>query len=211
MSAVREIAAWLRPPGWPPLPDAVRPRVRTLASFAIATQLLFVAGWAIAGALEPGYSPIRMYVSELGRRGAAHPWIFDVSVVVWGCGLVALGLAMRPGLRGRPWGAAAPGLFVLAGLLAALEAPFRLDCASSVDRACSAAQSAGWLSWHHYAHDWVSIAIVAALVVTPFALARAEWPSTLAWLTLGGGIVGALLWGLSFVPHGHATNVGLWQ
>jgi hypothetical protein len=70
---LRGFAWWLRPAAWPALPDAVRRRVRALACLAIAAQVVFVVGWIIAGALEPGYSPVRSYVSELGRRGAAHP------------------------------------------------------------------------------------------------------------------------------------------
>lgn len=207
-----DLATWLRPADWPPLPEQARSRVRALAWFAATAQGLFVAGWAVAGALEHGYSPVRMYVSELGRRGAAHPWIFDVSIVVWGAGFVALGIAMLPGLHGRPGRLAAPGLFVLAGVLAMLEAPLRLDCAASVDDACAARQTAGALSWRHYGHQSVSFWIIAALVLTPFALARVEWPSRLARLTLFAGVAGAILWGLSSAAQGgHQPAAGLWQ
>jgi hypothetical membrane protein len=210
-SVLLDLAASLRPPPWPALPDADRPRVRALALFAAATQALFVAAWIIAGALERGYSPVRMYVSELGRRGAAHPWIFDVSVVIWGAGFVALGIALVPGLRTRSWWWAAPCLFVLAGVLVMLEAPLRLDCASSVDHVCAARQAAGALSWRHYGHQAVSFAIVAMLVLTPFALARAERPSRLARLTARVGFAGAILWALSLSTHGAGHSAGLWQ
>jgi hypothetical protein len=209
---LRELAVRLRPAGWPALPDAVRGRVRALACFAIAAQALFVAGWIVAGALESGYSPGRMYVSELGRRGAAHPWIFDVSVVVWGAGFVALGIAMWPGLRTRPWAWAAPALFALAGVPAMLDAPLRLDCAASVDHLCRAREAGGALSWRHYGHQWASFGIVVALLLTPFALARAEWPSRLARLTLSGGVAAAALWALSLAAHSdRGGSVGLWQ
>ena len=206
-----ELAETLRPPGWPALSLRDRPRVLALAWFAVAAQGLFVAGWIVAGALEPGYSPVHMYVSELGRHGAAHPWIFDVSVVLLGAGLVALGFAMVPGLRTRPAWWLAPALFVLAGVLMMLEAPLRLDCAASVDHLCAARQSAGSLSWRHYGHQGVSFAIVAALVLTPFALAHAEWPSRLGRLTLRAGIVAAILWAVSLSPHGSNDSAGLWQ
>jgi hypothetical protein len=198
--------------GWPALPEAVRGRVRALAWFAVLAQALFVIGWIVTGALEPGYSPVRMFVSELGRRGAAHPWIFDVSVVIWGAGFIALGIAMRAGLRERPWGWAAPVLFVLAGVFAIADAPLQLDCASSVSRVCSSQESVGALSWRHYGHQWVSLGIVVALVLTAFALARSEWPSRLALLTLIGSVLGAAVVGGSFLAHGnHGSYLGLWQ
>jgi hypothetical protein len=183
-----------------------------LAWFAVSAQVFFVAGWIVAGALEPRYSPVRMYVSELGRRGASHAWIFDVSVLVWGGGFVAVGIALLPGLRKQPWGWAAPALFVLAGALAMLDAPLRLDCASSVNHVCHAQQAAGDLSWRHYGHQWASFGVAAALVLTPFALARAEWPSRLARFTLTGGVVGGTLWGLSLLGGSdQGGDVGLWQ
>ncbi len=55
----------------------------------------------LAGSLERGYSPVRQYVSELGRIGAAHPWIFDLATVVWGAGFIALAEAMRRVLATR--------------------------------------------------------------------------------------------------------------
>jgi hypothetical protein len=127
-----DLAWWLRLDRWPALSDAVRGRVRALACLAIAAQVVFVGGWIIAGALEPGYSPVRSYVSELGRRGAAHPWIFDVSIAVWGAGFIALGIALAAALRARRWALVAPALFVLAGVCAILDAPLRLDCATTI-------------------------------------------------------------------------------
>jgi hypothetical protein len=100
---------------------------------------------------------------------------------------------------------------VLAGVLVMLEAPLRLDCASSVDHACAARQAAGTLSWRHYGHQAVSFAIVAVLVLTPFALARAERPSRLARLTARAGVAGALLWALSLGRHEAGHSAGLWQ
>lgn len=217
-SVLRDLAMWLRPPGWPALAEGVRRRVRALAWFAIAAQALFVAGWIIAGALEPGYSPVRMYVSELGRRGAAHPWIFDLSTVVWGLGFIALGIAMLPALEERPWRRVAPGLFVLAGILAIALAPLRLDCAASVNHLCSVQQKAGLLSWREYGHVWTAFGLEVTLLLTPFALAHALWPGRLARLTLLGASVVAMLLvlflfvGISVGAHTHHGGPdGLWQ
>lgn len=215
---LRDFAWWLRPAGWPALPDALRGRVRALACLAIGAQLLFVAGWIIAGALEPGYSPVRSYVSELGRRGAAHPWIFDVSVVVWGAGFIALGVALAPALRTRRWAWVAPALFVLAGVCAILDAPLRLDCATTISHLCRARERAGSLSWREYGHVWASFGIELSLLLTPFALARSLWPGRLARLVFLGAVIVAsalvLLAGLGGWVGAHSPygwHAGLWQ
>ena len=208
---MRELALWLRPPGWPALPEAVRPRVRALATFAIVAQLVFVASWLVGGALEPGYSHTQMYISELGRAGAAHPWIFDAGDVVFGAGIIALGLALAPGLRSRPWWWAAPALFVAAGVLVVLVAPLQLDCAPSVDRVCRAREAAGALSWHHYGHGWATFVASVLLLLTPFALARAEWPSRLARGTLAGGTIAVLLYLVPLIAGRSEANVGTGQ
>ncbi len=216
--ALRELALWLRPPGWPAIPDAVRGRLRALAWLAIAAQAVFVAAWIVAGALEPRYSQLRMYVSELGRRGAAHPWIFDVAVAVWGVGFLAIGIAMLPALDGRPWRRVAPGLFVFAGVLAIALGPLRLDCASTINHVCFAREKAGSLSWREYGHAWVSFVLEGVLLLTPFALARSLWPGRLARLTLLGGATIAVILlvlfsvGLSAGAHTHhGAFTGLWQ
>jgi hypothetical protein len=176
--------------------------VWALAWYAVAAQALFVAGWILAGTLEPGYSPVRMYVSELGRRGASHPWIFDVAVVLWGLGFIALGVALRPVLRTRAWALVAPSLFVLAGVCAMLDAPLRLDCASTVSHICRARETAGTLSWREYGHIWASFVIEASLLLTPFALARSLWPGRLARFVLVGAVLVAVLLVLSAVLGG---------
>jgi hypothetical protein len=86
----------------------------------------------LAGALEDHYSPLRQYISELGRSGAAHPWIFSISVAIWGLGFLALAIALVPALRTRPWPKAMPLLFVLAGVCAIVVAPLRMDCATAL-------------------------------------------------------------------------------
>jgi hypothetical protein len=215
---LRDFAWWLRPAGWPALPGAVRGRLRALIYFAVASQVVFVVGWIVAGALERGYSPVRSYVSELGRRGAAHPWIFDVSVVVWGVGFIALGVAVAVALRTRRWAWVAPALFVFAGVCAILDAPLRLDCAATISHVCRARETAGLLSWREYGHVWASFGIELSLLLTPFALARSLWPGRLARLVLLGAVVVAIalavLAGLGGWVGAHSPyswDAGLWQ
>jgi hypothetical membrane protein len=204
---LRSVALWLRPAGWPPLPDGVRHRTRLLSWFAIGTQVVFIGGWVLAGALEKHYSPLRQYISELGRDGAAHPWIFSIAVAVWGLGFIALAIALVPALRTRPWPKAMPLLFVLAGACAIGVAPLRMDCSPTVSHICELRETAGTLSWHHYAHERLSLGINAFLLLTPFAIARAAWPSRLATATFSGGLLVLIVWVVtSFALHSHIAG-----
>jgi hypothetical membrane protein len=202
MSVLREVALWLRPAGWPPLPDGARRRTWLLACAAILAQVVFVGGWALAGALEPHYSAVRQYISELGRHGAAHPWIFTIFVGIWGLGFIALAVALVPPLRTRPWPLAMPSMFVLAGVCAILVGPLHMDCSPTVSAVCKSREAAGALSWHHYAHGWVSLGINLSLLLTGFVFARSAWPSRLARIVLTGALLILTAWIVTFLLHG---------
>jgi hypothetical membrane protein len=198
---LRDVSLWLRPAGWPLLPDAARRRTWLLAWAAILTQVVFVGGWVLAGALEPHYSAVRQYISELGRHGAAHPWIFVTFVGIWGLGFIALAVALVPSLRTRPWPLAMPLMFVLAGVCAILVGPLHMDCSPTVSAVCKSREAAGTLSLHHYAHEWVSLGIKVSLLLTGFAFARSAWPSRLARLVLSGALVLLAAGIVTFVLH----------
>jgi len=186
---LRSVALWLRSAGWPLLPDAARRRTLLLAWAAILAQAVFVGGWVLAGALEPHYSAIRQYISELGRSGAAHPWIFITFMAIWGLGWIALAVAVIPSLRTRPWPLAMPLFFVLAGVCAILVGPLQMDCSPTLSAVCNSRYNAGEASWHYYAHAWLSLGIKVSLLLTGFAFARSAWPSRLGRLVLSGALV----------------------
>ncbi len=200
-NALRSVALWLRPAGWPLLPHAARRRVWLLAWAGILAQAVFVGGWVLAGALEPHYSQVRQYISELGRHGAAHPWIFTIFVGIWGLGFIALAVAIVPALRTQPWPLAMPLFFVLAGLCAILVGQLQMACPPTLSAVCRSREAAGALPWHHYAHEWVSLAIKVSLLLTGFAFARSAWPSRLARLVLSGALVLLAVGILTFVLH----------
>src|SRR4051812_37583299 len=79
-----------------------RPTVRGLAWAAVAGQVLFVAAWIVAGALDRGYSHLEEGVSALGAKDAAHPLIMNAAIVVLGLSLVALAVAVYRVLPRRP-------------------------------------------------------------------------------------------------------------
>jgi hypothetical membrane protein len=160
-----------------------------LAWAAILTQAVFVGGWVLAGALEPHYSAVRQYISELGRHGAANPWIFVIFMAIWGLGFIALAIAIVPSLRTRRWPLAMSLFFVLAGVCAILVGPLRMDCSPTLSAVCKSRYDAGAASWHYYAHAWLSLGIKVSLLLTGLTFARSAWPSRLGRLVLSGALV----------------------
>jgi hypothetical membrane protein len=198
---LRDVALWLRPAGWPLLPDGARRRTSLLAWASILAQVVFVGGWVLAGTLEPHYSATRQYISELGRDGAAHPWIFTIFLGIWGLGFIALAVAIVPSLRTRPWPLAMPLFFVLAGLCAILVGLLRMDCSPILSAVCNSRYNAGDASWHFYAHAWLSVGIKVSLLLTGFAFARSAWPSRLGRLVLSAAVVLLVAGVVTFVLH----------
>jgi hypothetical protein len=166
---------------------------------AFAGQALFFASWIVAGALEPHYSHVQSYVSELAARSGAHPWIETIGIAAFGVSLVALGAALAGALPRRR--ALAAAAFAAAGVAALLAAVFPLDCATTISHECKRLQDAGALSWQHYAHLWTGLVTTAFIVLTPFALARALWPGTTAAVLLAIGTSGVAIGALSTFGH----------
>jgi uncharacterized protein DUF998 len=176
-----------------------RSTARALVWAAFAGQVLFFASWIVAGALEPHYSHVDSYVSELAARDAAHPWIETAGLAAFGLSLIALGGALAAALPRRRWVPAVA--FALAGATVVLAAIFQLDCATTISHHCKALQDAGELSWQHYAHLWAGLAETVFLVLTPFALARALWPGTTAAVVLACGTIGLAIGVLTTFGH----------
>jgi hypothetical membrane protein len=172
-----------------------------LAWAAIVAQVVFIGGWVLAGTLEPHYSQVSQYISELGRDGAAHPWIFMAFMAIWGLGWIALALGVVPSLRTRPWPLAMTSMFALAGVCAILVGPLRMDCSTITSAACKSREAAVGRSWHYEAHIWLSLAIKVALLATGFAFARSAWPSRLGRLVLGGAVVVLAAGIVTFILH----------
>jgi hypothetical membrane protein len=177
-----------------------------LAWAAIFAQVVFLGGWVIAGALEPHYSGIRQYISELGREGATSPWIFISFMAIWGLGWLAVAVAVVPSLRTRPWPLAMPLFFVLAGMCAILVGPLRMDCSTILSAACRSHEAAGGRSWHYEAHVWLSLTIKVALLASGFAFARSAWSSRLGRLVLGGALILLVAGIVTFIMHDSFTG-----
>jgi hypothetical protein len=170
---------------------------RKLAWFALAGQVVFVASWVVAGALEPGYSHADQGVSELGARTAEHPLIVNAGLVVFGLTFAALGVGLLAVLPSR----LAAALFVGAGIAVIASGLIRLDCGLS-DPHCEALWRAGKLSWHESGHLWAGLVSRLLLALTPFAIARALWPGPVASLAAWAGFTGIGIGVVTFFLYG---------
>jgi hypothetical protein len=195
---------------------APSPRLaRGLAWLALAGQVVFIASWIVAGALEPGYSHLDEGVSALSSRDAEHPWLVGVGLVVEGISLAALGPALLTVLPPRRSARVAAAFFMLAGACIALAGVLPIDCSLAVDEHCRRLSDAGSLSWQHYAHLWLGFPIQLALIVTPFAVVRALWPRPAAIALLTGTIPAVLfsiastgLYWIESTPDGLNQRIG---
>jgi Protein of unknown function (DUF998) len=183
-----------------------RSTVRGLTWAALAGQLVFIASWIVAGALEPGYSHLDDYVSALGGKHAAHPWIVNTGIVVLGLSIAGLGVAVLQVLPRRRAAVVAALLFVGAGVALGLEGVFQLDC-SFASQHCEDLWRAGRLSWQTDAHLWAGSVGQLLFALTPFAIARALWPSPVAAASLVAGLYG-LAFGVAVFFLGGSDSAG---
>jgi hypothetical protein len=187
--------------------------IRRLAIASLAGQLVWVAVVVVAGAIEPGYSEVRDAVSFLGARDAAHPWLFETGVAIWGASFIAAALALSLDAP-RSWrGQLGSALIALTGLAQILDGfPFPADCRETIDAGCHAREVAGEVSWQHVAHGWTYFIGAIALLLSVFAMAW-RFHGDVRWgrmdaLALGAGLLGlAIFGGLFFAtgsePGGH--------
>jgi hypothetical protein len=189
-------------PLYPQRPNA--DPIRRLAIGSIAGQLTWVVIVIVAGLLEPGYSEVRDAVSVLGARDAAHPWIFDTAVAIWGISLMLAALALALDAKRSRRGWLGPGLIAFTGLAQILDGfPFPADCRWTIDATCRAREAAGALSWQHYAHGITYFYGAVALLLSVFAMAwyfhgDERW-GRLDLLSLIGGLLGVLIVGGLFL------------
>jgi hypothetical protein len=187
--------------------------VRRLAIASIAGQLAWLVIVVVAALLEPGYSEIRDAVSVLGARDAAHPWIFDVGVAIWGASFIAAAAALLVGAPRSLRGWLGPALIAFTGLAQILDGfPFPADCRWTIDAGCHAREVAGRVSWQHVAHGWTYFLGGIAIELSVFAMAwrfrddhrwgRADLLA-LASSLLGLVVFGGLFFATGNEMHGH--------
>ena len=190
-----------------------RSSIRSLVWLAFAAQVAFVVSWVVAGALEPAYSHLEEGISPLAARDAEHPWIVTVGIAALGLSFVALAGALSGALARRR--VVPVALFGLAGVAIVLAAAVPLDCGLD-EEICRLQWEEGDLTWRTDAHLWADLVAQALLVLTPFALARALWPTTWGLAALACGVVGVGLealfvatWGVDGAADGLVARIAL--
>ena len=148
-------------------------RWRWLAAAAVVGQVLFVAGWIVAGALEGhGYSVSRDDISDLTALTAQHAWIMRSTQGIGAVLTIAFSLGALAPSMAVPGRRAALGPWLLAGSLIGLDnlsdAFFRLDCRHA-DPGCSASAAAA--SWQGTIHVVVGGVAAVLTIAAAFALA----------------------------------------
>ena len=76
----------------PPLPRV--PWWGTAA--AVTTPVALVGGWSWAGALTPGYDPVRQTISDLAAGNALNRWLMTAALVLTGLGYLVTAVGLRP-------------------------------------------------------------------------------------------------------------------
>lgn len=157
----------------------------------IAGPVLYVATWAIAGAVQPGYDPVSQAISELGAVGVPTQAAMSAGFVVFGLLALPFAVALRDGLPVRSaalaWAAAVCGLATVGAAV--------FPCTEGCPGPGTTATDTG--------HSVVAVVGYLALMATPLltgVLVRREpgWRAFAAWSLAAGGIGSLLmlLWAL---------------
>ncbi len=132
----------------------------------VVAPIPLTAAWIAGGLVQERYSLRREDVSALAAETADHPWIVIVGLAVSGL----LTVAFAAGLWRRQGWRLGPALLGFVGLGMVGLAALRNDC-SSLTEACRARVEAGEVSWHHLAHDALSVPVIGAAVLAPAVFA----------------------------------------
>jgi hypothetical protein len=179
---------------------------RKLAVCGMLAPAVFTAAWLVAGFVQRGYDARREDISGLAALTAEHPWIMAAGLVIPGLLTVGFAAGLHRGVGGGKGSKLGPALVALAGGGLVAIGFLRNDC-SSLTVECNAHIEAGNASWHHTAHDVLSLPVFAAAVLAPAAMAPrfagdAKWRH-LAPLSLTAAPVLAVLFvlgGIEVIP-----------
>jgi hypothetical membrane protein len=137
-----------------------------VAALGVVGPLLFTVAWAVGGARQRGYSPLRDHISGLAAHDANDPWVVVLGFVALGLSAIVVGLALERALGGRPTAGRGPRLVAGAGACAVAAGLFRRD--TLVLQPPELADP----SWHHVVHDLASFVLYVLMVAAPLVLAR---------------------------------------
>ncbi|MDR6505742.1 DUF998 domain-containing protein [Arthrobacter oryzae] len=107
-------------------------RVQLYAEAGMAGAVLFVSVFTIFGWLSPGYSPTRMFVSELSL--GPNGWVQILNFVLTGALLLVLGVALARHFSSGAASRAGPALIQGIGLCLMASGPFTTDPSAMFDQ-----------------------------------------------------------------------------
>ena len=178
---------------------------RAAAAAGIAGPAAFTGAW-IAGSLrQTGHRGTEIQLSGLAASDARDPWIMLTGFLVLGGCTIAFGAALHDALGGRGHAGLAPRLIQGAGVLTIAAGLLRRD---------HMLLTPGSVSWHNHAHDVVSAAIYADLVVAQVLLAARfgrdpRWKPWRPWLLASAAATAAVL--IAFAGDTSAPAAGILQ
>jgi len=135
-----------------------------------ASTLMFTMGWLVAGRLHSEYSARRDYISSLAAADAPNAWIMIAACVVFGLGVLSLGIGLYKALPDQFGRLGAVGVMA-AGVGLVVTGLARHDC-SLQDPACADRVSAGMVSGEHALHDVASISVFVIAGLSQLVIAR---------------------------------------
>jgi len=149
---------------------------------------IFTVASVVAGALDPGYDPLREGISALAATTSPSAAVMIGGFLALAVGTISAGLMLWSRLSRGTAGRIGAGLVLLAGAAMVVVALARQDCSELIG-ACAAAERAGTLSGHHVLHQLVSLAVFAVLIAALFVLPRglrrnrqwARWAVPTSW------------------------------
>jgi hypothetical membrane protein len=110
-----------------------------------AAPVLMVAGWSVAGGLQPrSFDPVAEPVSALAAVGAADRWVMSLTFVVVGACVLVTGLALRPA---RATGRLMLMAGAVAGMLVAVNPEHPGTSLPVPHMICAAAGCVGVVAW----------------------------------------------------------------
>src|SRR5262245_44035549 len=105
--------------------------MRWLAACGIIAPILDVLITVWLGALDPNYSHVRQYISELGEAGRPYAAICTAWCLLWGLLLGAFGIAVARGFSGQKGQWLGPGALLVVAISSLVIACFPCDSGST--------------------------------------------------------------------------------
>jgi len=168
--------------------------MRCLAACGIVAPILDVLVTAWLGALDPGYSHVRQYISELGEPGRPYAWAFAAWCLLWGLLFAGFAIALGHGLGRRTGSWLGPGAVLIMAASSIVVGFFPCDPGGTAETVSGQV--------HLIVGGWIG---TPAIIFAPFLSwvgmrGREEWRGYRG-LTLAAGVLLAVVAGWLTICH----------